>query len=58
MIGSAGGFDRNKTLWASWVTKSKDFNIFYSGDSGYFKGFKEIGEKLGLFDMTVMECGA
>ncbi|MBT7261377.1 MAG: hydrolase [Desulfobacula sp.] len=53
-----GMFDRNETLWASWVIKSKDFNIFYSGDSGYFKGFKKIGEKFGPFDMTFMECGA
>ncbi|MCP3873293.1 MAG: hydrolase [Desulfobacteraceae bacterium] len=50
--------DRNETLWASWVIKSRDFNIFFSGDSGYFKGFKQIGEKFGPFDMTFIECGA
>lgn len=33
-------------------------NIFFSGDSGYFKGFKEIGDKFGPFDMTFMENGA
>ncbi len=53
-----GLLDRNKTLWASWVIKSNNFNIFYSGDSGYFNGFKRIGEKLGPFDMTFIECGA
>lgn len=53
-----GLFDRNKTLWASWAIKSKDFNIFYSGDSGYFNEFKAIGEKLGPFNMTFIECGA
>lgn len=50
--------DKNETLWASWVIKSKDFNIFFSGDSGYFDGFKTIGEKFGPFDMTFIECGA
>ena len=50
--------DRNKTLWASWVVTGPDHNIFFSGDSGYFDGFKKIGEKFGPFDMTFMECGA
>ncbi|MBU1343077.1 MAG: MBL fold metallo-hydrolase [Proteobacteria bacterium] len=50
--------DRNTTLWASWVITSPDFNIFYSGDSGYFNGFKTIGDTLGPFDVTFLECGA
>ncbi len=53
-----GLFDRNKTLWASWVFKTDAYNVFFSGDSGYFDGFKKIGEKHGPFDMTFMECGA
>jgi L-ascorbate metabolism protein UlaG (beta-lactamase superfamily) len=50
--------DRNKTLWASWVITSPDYNIFFSGDSGYFDGFKAIGHTYGPFDMTFIECGA
>lgn len=50
--------DRNKTLWASFVISSTHHNLFFSGDSGYFSGFKEIGERLGPFDMTFLECGA
>ena len=50
--------DRNKTLWASWVIKSPLHNLFFSGDSGYFGGFQQIGEKYGPFDMTFIECGA
>ncbi len=53
-----GMLDRNKTLWASWVIHTPEFNIFFSGDSGYFDGFKAIGERFGPFDMTFMECGA
>ena len=51
-------WDRDKTLWASWVIHSGSERIFYSGDGGYFKGFKEIGEKLGPFDLALMENGA
>ena len=50
--------DRNRTLWASWVIQSGSTRIFYSGDSGYFAGFKQIGERFGGFDLALMENGA
>ncbi|QDF29603.1 MBL fold metallo-hydrolase [Halarcobacter anaerophilus] len=53
-----GLFDKNKTLWASWVITSTKANLFFSGDSGYFNTFKKIGEKYGPFDMTFIEAGA
>lgn len=49
--------DRMKTLWTSWVIKGERDKIFFSGDTGYFDGFKEIGDKYGPFDITLMECG-
>lgn len=53
-----GLFNRNSTLWSSWVIDSSVQRIFFSGDSGYFDGFKTIGEKFGPFDLTIMENGA
>jgi len=50
--------DRNRTLWASWVVRSPFHTIFFSGDSGYFDGFRKIGDAYGPFDMTFIECGA
>ncbi|MCO1335558.1 MBL fold metallo-hydrolase [Microbulbifer sp. OS29] len=50
--------DRDKTLWASWVIGGRDARIFFSGDSGYFGGFREIGERFGPFDVTLIETGA
>jgi L-ascorbate metabolism protein UlaG (beta-lactamase superfamily) len=47
--------DRNKTLWASWVIKGSDKNLFHSGDTGYGSHLKEIGEKYGPFDMAFVE---
>lgn len=50
--------DRNRTLWASWVIQSGTQRIYYSGDSGYFAGFKQIGERFGSIDLALMENGA
>ncbi|NRB15227.1 MAG: MBL fold metallo-hydrolase [Rhizobiales bacterium] len=50
--------DRNQSLWASWVIASSQHKIFFSGDSGYFDGFKQIGEKYGPFDISFIESGA
>jgi L-ascorbate metabolism protein UlaG (beta-lactamase superfamily) len=53
-----GLFDRNSTLWSSWVIKTQQQRVFYSGDSGYFDGFKEIGDRYGPFDIAMLEVGA
>lgn len=52
-----GLFDRNKTLWASWVIQGREERIFYSGDTGYGDHFKEIGKRYGPFDVTFIENG-
>lgn len=49
--------DKAKSLWGGWAFKSKKENIWFSGDGGYGKHFKAIGEKLGPFDFAFMECG-
>jgi len=49
--------DRNTTMWASWIIKSENHTIYFSGDSGYGPHFKEIGEKYGPFDFAMLECG-
>ncbi len=49
--------DRNATLWASWVIKSDTKRVFFSGDSGYDKHFKDIGDKYGPFDIAFIENG-
>lgn len=53
-----GLFDGDKTLWASWVIEAPDLKVFFSGDSGYFDGFRQIGEQYGPFDVTLLETGA
>lgn len=50
-------FDQNATLWCSWIIQTDSSNIYFSGDGGYGRHFKEIGEKYGPFDISLMECG-
>ncbi len=56
-------FDSDTTLWASWTILDEpiggpSLRLFFSGDSGYFDGFKEIGRRFGPFDVTMVETGA
>jgi L-ascorbate metabolism protein UlaG (beta-lactamase superfamily) len=53
-----GVFDKNMTLWVSYGIRGKKQNLYLSGDSGWFKGLYEIGERLGPFDVTFFEIGA
>ncbi len=49
--------DQSATLWGSWIVQSEYSNIYFSGDGGYGRHFKAIGDKYGPFDVGLMECG-
>lgn len=49
--------DRNRTLWCSWMLFGSE-NLYFGGDSGYGPHFKEIGQRFGPFDLTLLENGA
>ncbi|MDF2431789.1 MAG: hypothetical protein JWP44_1420 [Mucilaginibacter sp.] len=53
-----GIIGRNETLWSSFVIKGSKHKIFFGADSGWFPGFKEIGDVFGPFDLTMLEIGA
>lgn len=55
---SGRGFSRDGTLWASWVIAGPTRKVFYSGDTGYFDGFADIGAKFGPFDAALVQIGA
>lgn len=50
-------FDRNNTLWVSYVLQTPSHRIFLGGDSGYDTHFKEIGQTFGPFDLAILENG-
>ncbi|ASW54514.1 MBL fold metallo-hydrolase [Plantactinospora sp. KBS50] len=55
---SGRGLRRDRTLWASWVIAGAQRRVFYTGDSGYFAGYADIGTGYGPFDATLMQVGA
>jgi N-acyl-phosphatidylethanolamine-hydrolysing phospholipase D len=49
--------DQNLTLWAGWVIASGSRRLYFAGDTGYWAGGKEIGERLGPFDVAAIPIG-
>lgn len=48
--------DQYATLWASWVLKDDDFQVFESGDTGFGNQFEEIHNKYGDFNFVLLDC--
>lgn len=48
-------FNRNQTLWNSYVIISLNKKIFWGGDTGYGKHFSRIGKDYGPFDFAALE---
>jgi L-ascorbate metabolism protein UlaG (beta-lactamase superfamily) len=53
-----GMTDRFMTLWGGFALETLAGKIWFAGDSGYFDGFKAIGDKLGPFDLALIPIGA
>jgi N-acyl-phosphatidylethanolamine-hydrolysing phospholipase D len=49
---------RNRSLWASWLLITPDVTLYFGGDSGYFKGFEEIGSQYPGIDYAFMATTA
>ena len=50
-------FDKDGTLWASYALLGPQHRVWFSGDTGLFEGLHEIGDRLGPFDLTMIETG-
>lgn len=52
------GQSYNQSLWCSWLIERGGKRIYYGGDSGYFKGFKEIGRRWPGIQVALIGIGA
>jgi L-ascorbate metabolism protein UlaG (beta-lactamase superfamily) len=50
--------DRNATLWSSLAIRSPRHAVFFSGDTGLTTEYRSIRERLGPFDVVMLEIGA
>jgi L-ascorbate metabolism protein UlaG (beta-lactamase superfamily) len=49
--------DDGATLWAGYAFIGTRHRVYYSGDTGLFPGLRMIGDRLGPFDLTMIEVG-
>ena len=50
--------DRNATLWSSLAVQTSHHSVFFSGDTGLTTQYQAIRERLGRFDLVMLEVGA
>jgi len=50
--------DTNKTLWGNFLIEYKNKKILFACDTGYGNIYKELGEKFGPVDLTMINIGA
>jgi len=50
--------DANKTLWGNFLIEYKGKKIFFACDTGYGNIYKDLGEKYGPIDLTMINIGA
>ncbi len=50
--------DTNQSLWGGWVVEGEGLRLVHTGDTGYSRDFRDIGERLGPFDMAFIPIGA
>ena len=52
-------FDRNQTLWASFMLQfANGFQFYFAGDTAYSSDFSEIRARLGVADLAAIPIGA
>jgi L-ascorbate metabolism protein UlaG (beta-lactamase superfamily) len=49
--------DQNLRLWSSWVVTGATKRFFFAGDTGYTPMLREIGARLGPFDLAAIPIG-
>jgi N-acyl-phosphatidylethanolamine-hydrolysing phospholipase D len=52
------GQGTNKTLWCSWLLDSGEYRYYFAGDTGYFHGFEEYGQRFAPIDVALLPIGA
>jgi L-ascorbate metabolism protein UlaG (beta-lactamase superfamily) len=49
---------RNRTLWGGFVIEAGERKVFFAGDTGYWRHFRDVRERLGVMDVAMLPIGA
>lgn len=49
--------DMNTSYWGGWIFQTSQETLYFVGDTGYFRGFKEIADRFNI-DTVFMPIGA
>jgi L-ascorbate metabolism protein UlaG (beta-lactamase superfamily) len=50
-------WDRNRTLWGSWVIEQAHMRLYFGGDFGYSQDLADIGRHFGSIDLAMLPIG-
>jgi L-ascorbate metabolism protein UlaG (beta-lactamase superfamily) len=50
--------DRDVALWSGFVISKKGFKVYFAGDTGYGPHFKEIHDRFGAMNVSLLPIGA
>ena len=50
-------FQRNRSLWGSWMISSPLHTIYFGGDSAYGRHFSEISQEFSAIDIALLPLG-
>ncbi len=52
-----GLFDKNRSLWGSWMIQAGDSTMYFAGDTAYASHFKAIAEHFPRIDVALLPIG-
>jgi L-ascorbate metabolism protein UlaG (beta-lactamase superfamily) len=50
--------DANETLWGGFVVEGSSARVYHSGDTAWFEGFRDIGQRFPELDAAMLPIGA
>jgi len=50
--------DTNRALWGGFVVEGPSGSVYHSGDTAYFDGFRDIGQRFPRLDAALLPIGA
>jgi L-ascorbate metabolism protein UlaG (beta-lactamase superfamily) len=50
--------NRNRTLWGGFIVRASGRQVYFAGDTGYWRHFRDVRERFGRVDLALLPIGA